>query len=103
MINQSRNKLRDPLWWLFMMAMLAPLVARIAELSGGGSMGKSALQPLQDAAALVLGTCCILCAVRGRGYGKQELSRSERIANLAIGIAFFFAVLVFRLVRMFVE
>ncbi len=103
MDESSRGRLQDPLWWLFIAAVLAPFVLRIPELSGGGSASAVLVQAVQDASALALGTSCIMCAARGRGYGRrEELSHGERVANAVLGVAFLLAVLVFRLARLFV-
>lgn len=100
MAETSPNRWRDPLLWLFMGGVLAPLVVRVSELSGADGAAGTLAQSVQDASALTLGTCCILCAVRGRGYGGLEvLSRGRRVANAVVGLGFFAVVLTFRVMR----
>lgn len=100
MAETSRNRWRDPLLWLFMGGVLASLVVRVSRLSEANGAPGTLAQSVQDVSALTLGTCCILCAVRGRGYGGHEvLSRGGRVANAVVGLGFFAVVLAFRAMR----
>ncbi len=83
-----KNSLRDPLFWIWVLSLIAPACTAVLDLAGVIDRDVAPYSTIAQVSWLVFGAVLIIAAVRGTDIGQkdQPMSTAVRVFTAVIGI-----------------